>query len=77
MEKKKKKTERKLNVHSFQQYLREIRHDDHQNLINKPIRDGEVLVSIKETFVVGFFSPGMSTNYYVGIWYYRAIGDII
>nr|POE95529.1 g-type lectin s-receptor-like serine/threonine-protein kinase [Quercus suber] len=40
--------------------------------ISKPIRDGDVLVSKGETFALGFFSPGVSTNRYVGIRYYRA-----
>nr|POE81310.1 g-type lectin s-receptor-like serine/threonine-protein kinase [Quercus suber] len=40
--------------------------------INKPIRDSQVLVSEGETFALGFFGPGVSTNRYVGIWYYRA-----
>ena len=40
--------------------------------ISKPIRDGDVLVSKGETFALGFFSPGASTNRYVGIRYYRA-----
>ncbi|KAL4628663.1 hypothetical protein ACB092_05G256500, partial [Castanea dentata] len=38
----------------------------------KPIRDGDLLVSIGETFALGFFSPGESTNRYVGIWFYKA-----
>ena len=33
------------------------------------IKDGEFLVSKNETFVLGFFSPGTSSNRYVGIWY--------
>ena len=40
--------------------------------INKPIRDGQVLVSEGETFTFGFSSPGVSNNRYVGIWYTRA-----
>ncbi|KAM4102024.1 hypothetical protein ACB094_05G191700 [Castanea mollissima] len=40
--------------------------------IRKPIRDGDLLVSIGETFALGFFSPGESTNRYVGIWFYKA-----
>ena len=36
--------------------------------LNKPIRDYEVLVSIKETFAVGFFSPGVSTKYKLLCW---------
>ncbi|XP_075665965.1 G-type lectin S-receptor-like serine/threonine-protein kinase RKS1 [Castanea sativa] len=39
---------------------------------SKPIRDGDLLVSNRETFALGFFSPGESTNRYVGIWFYKA-----
>ncbi|KAK7362981.1 hypothetical protein VNO77_05106 [Canavalia gladiata] len=37
--------------------------------IDKPIKDGELLVSKDKTFALGFFSPGKSTSRYVGIWY--------
>ena len=40
--------------------------------ISNPIRDGDLLVSNGETFALGFFSPGESTNRYVGIWFYKA-----
>ena len=41
--------------------------------ISKPIRDiGDVLVFEGETLALGFFSPGVSTNRYVGIWYNKA-----
>ena len=40
--------------------------------ISNPIRDGDLLVSNRETFALGFFSPGESTNRYVGIWFYKA-----
>ncbi|KAF8377078.1 hypothetical protein HHK36_030451 [Tetracentron sinense] len=33
------------------------------------VRDGETLVSSKERFELGFFTPGNSKNRYVGIWY--------
>ncbi|CAJ2678380.1 unnamed protein product [Trifolium pratense] len=36
---------------------------------DKPIRDGEFLISKSKTFALGFFSPGKSTSRYVGIWY--------
>ena len=39
---------------------------------SKPIRDGDLLVSNGETFALGFFTPGESTNRYVGIWFYEA-----
>ncbi|KAK9092261.1 hypothetical protein Syun_027172 [Stephania yunnanensis] len=33
--------------------------------------DGETLLSDRETFALGFFSPGNSKNRYIGIWYNR------
>ncbi|CAN6546598.1 unnamed protein product [Malus baccata var. baccata] len=36
---------------------------------DQPLRDGDLFVSKDKTFVLGFFSPKMSTNRYVGIWY--------
>ncbi|XP_039139884.1 receptor-like serine/threonine-protein kinase SD1-8 [Dioscorea cayenensis subsp. rotundata] len=36
---------------------------------NQSLQDGQTLVSAKETFALGFFSPGSSKNRYVGIWY--------
>jgi hypothetical protein len=36
---------------------------------DKPIRDGEQLISKSKTFALGFFTPGKSTSRYVGIWY--------
>ncbi|XP_058730932.1 G-type lectin S-receptor-like serine/threonine-protein kinase RKS1 [Vicia villosa] len=36
---------------------------------DKPIRDGELIVSKSKTFALGFFTPGKSTSRYVGIWY--------
>ncbi|KAI3509908.1 hypothetical protein L1887_25433 [Cichorium endivia] len=36
---------------------------------NQTIRNGETIVSPQETFELGFFKPGNSTNYYIGIWY--------
>ncbi|XXG69583.1 hypothetical protein AAC387_Pa06g2408 [Persea americana] len=37
---------------------------------SQSLRDGEILISVGENFVLGFFSPGnSSTNRYVGIWY--------
>ncbi|KAK2350681.1 G-type lectin S-receptor serine/threonine-protein kinase RKS1 [Trifolium repens] len=36
---------------------------------DKPIRDGELLISKSKTFALGFFSPGKSTSRYIGIWY--------
>jgi len=36
---------------------------------DKPIREGELLVSKSKTFALGFFTPAKSTSRYVGIWY--------
>lgn len=38
---------------------------------NQPIKDGDVLVSFRRKFVLGFFSPGNSRKRYVGVWYYQ------
>ncbi|XP_060201240.1 G-type lectin S-receptor-like serine/threonine-protein kinase At4g27290 [Lycium barbarum] len=35
----------------------------------KPIRDGDTIVSAGGVYELGFFSPGNSKNRYVGIWY--------
>ncbi|GFP80336.1 g-type lectin s-receptor-like serine/threonine-protein kinase at4g27290 [Phtheirospermum japonicum] len=37
--------------------------------VSQSIRDGETLVSSGGMFELGFFSPGNSTNRYLGIWY--------
>ncbi|KAJ0733731.1 putative protein kinase RLK-Pelle-DLSV family [Helianthus annuus] len=36
---------------------------------SQTVRYNETIVSPQETFELGFFSPGNSTNHYVGIWY--------
>ncbi|KAF5781002.1 putative non-specific serine/threonine protein kinase [Helianthus annuus] len=36
---------------------------------NQIFRYNETIISAHETFELGFFNPGNSTNYYVGIWY--------
>ncbi|KAL8121664.1 G-type lectin S-receptor-like serine/threonine-protein kinase At4g27290 [Apium graveolens] len=36
---------------------------------NQTIRDGETITSARGEFQLGFFSPGSSTNRYLGIWY--------
>lgn len=36
---------------------------------SKSLRDGQTCVSSGGTFEMGFFSPGTSTNRYLGIWY--------
>ncbi|XP_050369504.1 G-type lectin S-receptor-like serine/threonine-protein kinase At1g11410 isoform X2 [Argentina anserina] len=38
---------------------------------NRPINDGDVLVSSDRKFALGFFSPGKSLYRYVGVWYYQ------
>ncbi|XP_076896137.1 G-type lectin S-receptor-like serine/threonine-protein kinase RKS1 isoform X2 [Bidens hawaiensis] len=37
--------------------------------LTRPVKDGDILVSIGETFALGFFSPVNSSDRYVGIWY--------
>ncbi|XP_017216799.1 G-type lectin S-receptor-like serine/threonine-protein kinase At4g27290 [Daucus carota subsp. sativus] len=37
--------------------------------VNQTIRDGETIISAGGDFELGFFSPGSSTNRYLGIWY--------
>ena len=37
--------------------------------VDRPLKDGDILVSNGETFALGFFSPGNSKNRYLGIWY--------
>ncbi|KAL2495244.1 G-type lectin S-receptor-like serine/threonine-protein kinase [Forsythia ovata] len=36
---------------------------------NQYLKDGDILVSSGKAFALGFFSPGKSSNRYVGIWY--------
>ncbi|KAI7737791.1 hypothetical protein M8C21_011966, partial [Ambrosia artemisiifolia] len=36
---------------------------------NQILRYNQTIISSHETFELGFFSPGNSTNHYVGIWY--------
>ncbi|KAJ4828223.1 hypothetical protein Tsubulata_913111, partial [Turnera subulata] len=37
--------------------------------VNESIADGQTIVSSGQKFTLGFFSPGNSTNRYVGIWF--------
>ncbi|KAL8210645.1 hypothetical protein R6Q57_005082 [Mikania cordata] len=37
--------------------------------VDQVIRDGDTLVSADEMYRLGFFSPGRSSNRYLGIWY--------
>ncbi|KAK4267834.1 hypothetical protein QN277_024567 [Acacia crassicarpa] len=39
--------------------------------------DGQTLVSENEIFELGFFSPGSSTDRYVGIWYHKIPGRTV
>ncbi|XP_077243376.1 G-type lectin S-receptor-like serine/threonine-protein kinase At4g27290 isoform X2 [Tasmannia lanceolata] len=41
------------------------------------IKDGETLISQGEKFALGFFSPGSSSNRYVGIWYNKLPGQTV
>ena len=38
---------------------------------NQTIKDGDLLISKGNIFALGFFSPGSSTNRYLGIWYHK------
>nr|XP_009591715.1 G-type lectin S-receptor-like serine/threonine-protein kinase At4g27290 [Nicotiana tomentosiformis]XP_016461748.1 PREDICTED: G-type lectin S-receptor-like serine/threonine-protein kinase At4g27290 [Nicotiana tabacum] len=40
---------------------------------DKPIRDGDTIVSAGGVYELGFFSPGNSKNRYVGIWYKKLL----
>lgn len=37
----------------------------------QPLKDGETIKSPGKVFELGFFSPGNSSNRYVGIWYHK------
>ncbi|CAL1372556.1 unnamed protein product [Linum trigynum] len=37
----------------------------------QPLKDGDVLISETGKFALGFFSPGRSTNRYLGIWFHE------
>ncbi|XP_028785237.1 G-type lectin S-receptor-like serine/threonine-protein kinase At4g27290 [Neltuma alba] len=39
--------------------------------------DGQTLVSENEIFELGFFSPGSSTDRYVGVWYHKIPGKTV
>ncbi|TXG67187.1 hypothetical protein EZV62_008462 [Acer yangbiense] len=41
------------------------------------IRDGETLVSLRESFELGFFSPVNSTKRYLGIWYKKSPATVV
>lgn len=44
---------------------------------NQPLKDGDVLVSTRKLFALGFFIPGNSRNHYVGVWYYQVPSQTI
>ncbi|KAK8545677.1 hypothetical protein V6N12_026506 [Hibiscus sabdariffa] len=41
------------------------------------IRDGETIVSASEIFEFGFFSPGVTTKRYLGIWYKKSVETVV
>ncbi|KAL4342230.1 hypothetical protein GQ457_08G007110 [Hibiscus cannabinus] len=41
------------------------------------IRDGETIVSASEIFEFGFFSPGVTANRYLGIWYKKSVETVV
>lgn len=46
---------------------------DHISVItpDQPLKDGDLLLSPREDFALGFFSPANSRNRYVGVWYHK------
>ncbi|KAK2644251.1 hypothetical protein Ddye_019446 [Dipteronia dyeriana] len=44
---------------------------------SEPIRDHETIISNGSAFKLGFFSPGNSTNRYMGIWYNDKSGAVV
>ncbi|KAL4597342.1 hypothetical protein ACB092_12G224900 [Castanea dentata] len=55
-------------------FLFKISYGVHSITPSTNLSDGDTIVSRKENFVLGFFSPGSSKNRYLGIWY-RSIPD--
>ncbi|KAF3454012.1 hypothetical protein FNV43_RR04455 [Rhamnella rubrinervis] len=55
----------------FLQFLLNISYSSSLDTITptQSIADGQTLVSSGQSFVLGFFSPGSSNNWYLGIWY--------
>ncbi|MED6123017.1 hypothetical protein PIB30_045359 [Stylosanthes scabra] len=43
--------------------------------VGQSIQDGETLVSAGGSFELGFFSPGIPTNRYLGVWYRDSSGN--
>ncbi|KAI3675419.1 hypothetical protein L1987_85009 [Smallanthus sonchifolius] len=44
---------------------------------NQTVRYNETIVSSQQTFELGFFRPGKSMNYYVGIWYQKILNRTV
>ncbi|KAI3809958.1 hypothetical protein L1987_19563 [Smallanthus sonchifolius] len=44
---------------------------------NQTVRYNETIVSSQQTFELGFFRPGESMNYYVGIWYKKILNRTV
>ncbi|XP_061983763.1 G-type lectin S-receptor-like serine/threonine-protein kinase RKS1 [Populus nigra] len=44
---------------------------------NQTIKEGDLLISKGDIFALGFFSPGSSTNRYLGIWYHKIPGQTV
>ncbi|KAK3188160.1 hypothetical protein Dsin_027721 [Dipteronia sinensis] len=45
--------------------------------VSQPIRDPETITSNGSVFILGFFSPGNSSNRYVGIWYIKKSEPVV
>ena len=44
---------------------------------DQSIKDGQSLISNKNNFILGFFSPGNSSCRYLGIWYAKVKKQIV
>ncbi|KAI9199038.1 hypothetical protein LWI28_026341 [Acer negundo] len=44
---------------------------------SRPIRDPETIISNGGAFILGFFSPGNSSNRYLGIWYNKKTEPVV
>ncbi|KAB5534717.1 hypothetical protein DKX38_017803 [Salix brachista] len=42
-----------------------------------PVKDGQTIISVSQSFELGFFSPGTSNYRYVGIWYKKSPGTVV
>ncbi|CAK7350791.1 unnamed protein product [Dovyalis caffra] len=62
----------RLVLHSFLLILQVIFCTSKDSInTNQFVKDGEFLISKGNNFALGFFSPGKSSNRYLGIWYYK------